>query len=52
MGRINITRRLLAPAATWLITSLVLATPVLSEVPLANPETAQPAFSGIAYLSY
>jgi hypothetical protein len=29
MGRLNITRKLFAPAVVWLITSLVLATPVL-----------------------
>jgi len=40
MGRLNITRKLFAPAATWLITSLVLAAPVLDEVPLENPDTA------------
>ena len=52
MGRLNIMRMLSAPAAIWLITSFVLATPMLGEVPLANLGMAQPAFSGLAPLSY
>ncbi len=52
MGRLNTTRKLPAPLAIWLIVSLILATPVLAEAPLENPETAQPAFSGLALFSY
>ena len=52
MGRLNTTRKLLAPIAIWLIISLILATPVLAEAPLENPETAKPAFSGLALFSY
>jgi hypothetical protein len=52
MGRLDTMRKLSAPAAMWLITSLVLATPMLGEVPLVNPDTAQPAFSGLAQFTY
>ncbi len=44
--------RLAALAALCLIISLILASPALAEAPLENPETAQPAYSGIALLSY
>ena len=53
MGRLNIKRKLFAPAAIRLVTSLILATPsVLGEVPLIDPKTAQPIFSGLAQFSY
>jgi len=52
MGHLNVMKKPFAPAAVLLITSFVLATPVLVQVPLANPETARPAFSSLAPLSY
>jgi hypothetical protein len=52
MGRLDTMRKLSALAAMWLITYLVLATLVLGEVPFVDPETAQPAFSGLAQFAY
>ncbi len=44
--------RLAVPSALCLILCLALVSPVLAEAPLENPETAQPAYSGVALLSY
>ena len=53
MARLLRAARTAVPAvAVWLIVSLVLVSPALAEVPLENPETAQPAYSGVALLSY
>jgi hypothetical protein len=52
MRRLNIVRMLIAFAVAGLVTSSALAAPVLAELPLENPETAEPAFSGVALFSY
>lgn len=52
MGRSFIAKGWLVSAAVWLIASLLLAAPALAEVPLENPDTARPSFSGIALFMY
>ena len=52
MRRLNIGRMLIAFTVAGLIISSALATPVLAALPLENPETATPAFSGVALFSY
>lgn len=52
MRRLNVLRRLIASIVAGLIICSALATPVLAALPLENPETAEPAFSGVALFSY
>jgi hypothetical protein len=52
MRRLNIGRMLIAFTVAGLIISSTSATPVLAALPLENPETAKPAFSGVALFSY
>ncbi|MBN2098511.1 MAG: DUF4129 domain-containing protein [Dehalococcoidia bacterium] len=52
MRRLNMERKLISFTAAALVICGVLATPVLAALPLENPETAKPAFSGVALFSY
>jgi hypothetical protein len=52
MRRLNMGRMLIAFTVAGLIISSALAAPVLAVLSLENPETATPAFSGVALFSY